>query len=212
MVKTTDPALAQSRIGVLEQGLAVLEWTATLRPNSKNRALVGRTRRLAAKAREAVARLPAANTAAAMNGFGSLGLGSRGIDPRAVQPSLSTVPTMPFFPDFNVPKVEPADIDLDVPIHLAPSLGTGAMHSTPSDGAASVSIPWSTGPGGLEMPAEPSFSMPLAPSTNDDQFDAWLAMLFPPVEAGGAGVGPVVGDVAVNDEWSLDPNAWNTGR
>lgn len=189
----------------------MLEWTTTLRPNSKNRALVGRTRRLAAKAREAVARLPAANAAAAANGFGSLGLGANcgSIHPRAVQqPSSvpSTVPTMPFFPDFNVTKTEPLDLDLDIPMQQSlASMGT-QITSTPSDGA-SVSIPWSTGPGGLEIPSEPTFSMPLAPSTNDDQFDAWLAMLFPPVEPGvDVGTVPVVAE-----EWTIDPNAWNAG-
>lgn len=143
------------------------------------------------------------------------------------QPSVS-VPTMPFFPDFNVPKTEPLDFDLDLdidlePIHQRLAAAAGApVQSTPSD-TASASVPWSTGPGGLEIPTDASFSMPLAPSTNDDQFDAWLAMLFPPVEnvggmenvgleqvgsvgsVGGSNLG--VGGVA--DEWTLDPNAWN---
>lgn len=137
---------------------------------------------------------------------------------------------MPFFPDFNVPKTEPIDfdnIDLDIdlePIHQRLAAAAAApVQSTPSD-TASASVPWSTGPGGLEMPADASFSMPLAPSTNDDQFDAWLAMLFPSVDnvagmenVGGmenvvepvGGVNTNLGVGGVGDEWTLDPSAWN---
>jgi hypothetical protein len=199
VVKTTDPALAQSRIAVLEQGLAVLEWTATLRPNSKNRALVGRTRRLADKAREAVVRLPANNAAAAMNGFaltvppGAVG-GGAGSGTGTLPVPEPGVPSIPFF-DFTAPKVEP---DLPLPLHLTADLS--AITSTPSDGSGagpSTSVPWSTAPGGMEMPAEPSFSMPMAPSTNDDQFDAWLAMLFP-------------SENVVGDDW-IDPT-WSAGN
>ncbi|BEJ11880.1 hypothetical protein CspHIS471_0203400 [Cutaneotrichosporon sp. HIS471] len=214
VVKTTDPALAQSRIAVLEEGLAVLEWTATLRPNSKNRALVSRTRRLAAKAREAVARLPANNATAAINGFG-LGVPGEGatvdVGPGIPLHAVSdfTVPSIPFF-DFTVPKIEP-ELDLAVPMHLNPDLNM--LASTPSDGSGAsgvghaTTVPWSTTHGGMEMQAEPSFSMPLAPSTNDDQFDAWLAMLFP--SGSESVVGDVVGDV-VRDEW-MDPS-WNAGN
>lgn len=201
VVKTTDPALAQSRIAVLEQGLAVLEWTATLKPNSKNRALVSRTRRLADKAREAVARLPAANAAAAMNGFGlAVGTGEGSTVDTGAAAGLAVptqepgVPSIPFF-DFTLPKVEP---DLPLPLHLTADLT--AITSTPSDGSGvgpSSSIPWSTAPGGMDMPAELSFAMPLAPSTNDDQFDAWLAMLFP-------------SENVVGDEW-MDHPSWNSG-
>lgn len=122
-------------------------------------------------------------------GLEAVAEGSGGSAPMPVQ--QPAVPCMPFF-DFTVPKTES---DPPVPLHL--TAGLSAITSTPSDASGtgpSASVPWSTAPGmGMEMSAEPSFSMPLAPSTNDDQFDAWLAMLFP--------------SESVGDEW-MD-TTWN---
>lgn len=127
-------------MGVLEQGLAVLEWTATARPNSKNRALAARTRRLVVKAREAIARLPPAQGSGVDDFLTSVGM---------VEPIQ--FPTAEFTLDVPIPPAEwvaPAELDTLMP-------------------------------------------MPVAPAANDDQFDAWLALLFP----------GNVGEQAAQEEW-----------
>lgn len=144
VVKTNDAALAQARMNVLSQGLAVLEWTATASPNSKNRALVGRTRRLVAKAQESLSRFP--NLPAETSAVG-------------IAPAVKT---------------EVIDVDL-LDLQAAPLLYPTLAHPTlpvldhsPSDPAPFTSFELPEGSLGLSMP-----------TTNDAQFDAWLAMLFP---------------------------------
>lgn len=116
---------------VLEQGLAVLEWTATASPNSKNRALAARTRRLVLKAREAISRLP--------------------------PPPVSDFLTSVGIPDMDA-TFPSSNFTLDIPLPTA--------------------VPEWAPP--VELETLMPMPLPLAPASNDDQFDAWLAMLFPP--------------------------------
>ncbi|WOO86078.1 putative transcriptional regulatory protein [Vanrija pseudolonga] len=175
VVKTTDAALAQARFGVLAQGLAVLEWTATASPNSKNRALVGRTRRLVAKAKESLARFPSINAETTAAG---------------ITPAVKT---------------EVIDVDLlelQAPPLLYPSLPHPALpvpdHSPSDASSGAAAAPFTA----FELPeGSLGFSMP---TTNDAQFDMWLAMLFP--SGGGGEAHPaVVPNGQASDDLFLDP-------
>lgn len=133
---------------VLEEGLGILQWTATARPNSKNRALAARTRRLVVKAHEAIARLP--------------------VPPSGVNDFLTELDNAPQPVQFPS-----SSFTLDIPV--------------PS---STQTQEW-----GSSAELDTLQAMPVAPAGNDDQFDAWLAMLFP------TGNEPA-------EDWMVSPNGW----
>lgn len=204
VVKTTEAHLVPQRLGVLEEGLAILEWTVKLRPNSKNRALTQRMRRVVAKAREALA---ASGLGASPNhvevervefqpGLGVLPLHSLGFPPTAF-----ALPHQSFQPELlsnagnsNSARVNPL------------GNGNGAAPGGPGGpgGAVTGGVAAQMGNGvhGAKQHT-PSDSSPqdmaedAAQTANDENFEAWLAMLFPP----GTGEMPVV-DPALLDAWA----------
>lgn len=144
VVKTTEAELVPARLSVLEEGLAVLEWTVKLRPNSKNRALCQRMRRVVQKARESLIQsgLHAGESVAFQPGLGALPLASVGFPPTAFALPAQT---------FHAPQFP-----------------------TPSDGSVT------------DEPAR---------AANDENFEAWLAMLFPHGTSDVPIVDPVLLDV-----------------
>ncbi|KAL1405011.1 hypothetical protein Q8F55_008634 [Vanrija albida] len=173
VAKTNDPALAQTRMGVLAQGLAVLEWTATASPNSKNRALVGRTRRLVAKAKESLKRFPSVVAAATP----PTGAGEAGIAP-----------------------VKTEFVDADAELLALPDAPTLIYPDLPTLAGAPEAPPFTD----FGLP-EPSLGFAM-PTGNEEQFDAWLAMLFPP--SGDAPCHHATAAESTGEEFFLDPQAW----
>lgn len=167
-------------MSILDQGLAVLEWTALARPNSKNRALVQRTRRLVTKARESLARFPLT---------GGLPLpGSAPVTSTldflpAVEPSVVMAP-MTVAP---MPIPTPSASEVPQGITIPPVL------STPSD--ASGSMPQFAS---FDLNDALGYPLPPVPSANDVQFEAWLAVLFDQPDGGGV--------EATATDVNMDPN------
>lgn len=193
VVKTTESHLVPQRLGVLEEGLAILEWTVKLRPNSKNRALTQRMRRVVAKAREALA---ASGLGASPNhvevervefqpGLGVLPLHSLGFPPTAF-----ALPHQSFQPELFS---NTGDSTTRINAHgngAGPSGHSGVGgHAHMGNGVRGNKTPSDSSPRDMAEDA--------GHTANDENFEAWLAMLFPP----GTGEMPVV-DPALLDAWA----------
>lgn len=217
VVKTTEAHLVPQRLGVLEEGLAILEWTVKLRPNSKNRALTQRMRRVVAKAREALA---ASGLGASPNhvevervefqpGLGVLPLHSLGFPPTAF-----ALPHQSFQPElFN--SSSPSRLGTagssaapagSIGTNGAGGHGPHGSHAGHGHGAHGAHAHGAqlNGVGAREAKQDPSPSSSAqdiaedaGQTANDENFEAWLAMLFPP----GTGEMPVV-DPALLDAWA----------
>lgn len=205
VVKTTEAGLVPQRLGVLEDGLAILEWTVKLRPNSKNRALTQRMRRVVAKAREALA---ASGLGASPNhvevervefqpGLGVLPLHSLGFPPTAF-----ALPAQSFHPELfgggaSGAGGSPARLggagSSGGPGHAGPA---GAGHANRTNGGPEAKPKLTPSDAASADAAEDA-----GHTANDENFEAWLAMLFPP----GTGEMPVV-DPALLDAWAAQQN------
>lgn len=229
VVKTTEAGLVAPRLGVLEDGLAILEWTVKLRPNSKNRALTQRMRRVVAKAREALhasglALGPRASTSAAspdrvevervafQPGLGALPLHSLGFPPTAF-----ALPAQSFPPAFFPPAVHAGHTAASGASGTSGGASPARMPAAPAPGAGSGSGPGAGAGAGANGDAKSNLALTPSDSSlpdagadagadagddaghtaNDENFEAWLAMLFPP----GTGEMPVV-DPALLDAWA----------
>lgn len=215
VVKTTEAGLVPQRLGVLEDGLAILEWTVKLRPNSKNRALTQRMRRVVAKAREALAAsgLGASPVGGVERVEFQPGLGMLPMRSIAFPPTAFALPAQTFQPELFANAASAAAVGTTGPATDSPmtatSGGAGGPGSVGAGAAAGVGGMGGMGTavggrlnGGADLhptPSDASSSVldDTGHTAGDENFEAWLAMLFPP----GTGEMPVV-DPALLDAWA----------